>query len=272
MPPWVRRVVIVALIVFAAVPLLAERTVLKPGFNIFSVPQDIEMGRQVSRQAEAQLEILNDPKATAYISELGKKLVAKAPNRPEQYPFQFKIVNDKSINAFALPGGFVYVNRGAIEAATNEAQIAGVIAHEIGHVVMRHGTNQASKAYMAKMPLAILGGMLGGASVAGVMTQLGIAFGANSLILRYSREAESQADLIGVQILYDCGYDPRQMTNFFEILQTESGAGARASQFFSDHPNPENRIGNVDKEIVKLGGAPPDAVTDTPEFQQIKNL
>ena len=104
------------------------------------------------------------------------------------------------------------------------------------------------------------------------MAQLGIGFGANSIILHYSREAENQADLIGTQILYDSGYDPKQMANFFEKLQAESGAGGSASQFFSDHPNPGNRIGNVDKEIEKLGGAPPSPKLDTPEFQQIKSL
>lgn len=266
------RIAIVVLILAIAVPVLADRTLLKPGFNIFSVQQDIEMGRQVSKQAESQLQILNDSTSTAYVNDLGKRLAARAPNHPELYPFQFRIINDKAINAFALPGGFVYVNRGAFEAAANEAQIAGVIGHEIGHVVMRHGTNQASKAYATKMPLAILGGMIGRNSIGAVMAQLGIGFGANSVILHYSREAESQADLIGTQILYDSGYDPKQMSNFFEKLQAEGGSGGSASQFFSDHPNPENRIGNVDKEIEKLGGAPPSAKTDSPEFLQIKSL
>jgi len=212
------RAAIVVLIFTMTCTLLADRTILKPGFNIFSVPQDIEMGRQVSRQADSQLQILNDSQATAYVNDLGKRLAAKAPNHPEQYPFQFKIVNDKSINAFALPGGFVYVNRGAFEAAANEAQIAGVIGHEIGHVVMRHGTNQASKAYATRMPLAILGGMLGRNSIGAVMAQLGIGFGTNSIILHYSRAAESQSDVIGTQILYEMGYDPKQMANFFEKL------------------------------------------------------
>src|SRR5262249_22812586 len=116
------------------------RTKLKPGFNLFSTQQDIQMGREVSRQSESQLQIVNDRQASSWINELGHRLTAHAPG--EKYPYQFKIVNDTAINAFALPGGFVYVNRGAIEAADNEAQIAGVMAHEIGHVVLRHGTNQ----------------------------------------------------------------------------------------------------------------------------------
>src|SRR5262249_48941226 len=147
-----------------------NRTKLKPGWNLFSTQQDIEIGREVSRQAETELPILRDRQATAYIDALGKQLAAHAPG--EKYPYQFRIVNDKAINAFALPGGFVYVNRGAIEAADNEAQIAGVIAHEIGHVVLRHGTNQMSKSYLAQAPLAILGGALGSNSVGGILAQL----------------------------------------------------------------------------------------------------
>src|ERR1700733_348895 len=148
-----------------------DRTKLKPGVNIFSPKQDIEMGQKSAREADRQLQILNDREATDYIDSLGRQLASNAPG--EKYPYQFKIVNDTAINAFALPGGFVYVNRGAIEAADNEAQIAGVIAHEIGHVVLRHGTNQVSKAYLAKAPLAVLGGALGGNAAGAGMGSLG---------------------------------------------------------------------------------------------------
>src|SRR6266481_4490717 len=144
--------VLIAITAYAA----DSRTKLKSGFNLFSPQQDIEMGRESAKQAEMQLQILNDRQAATYINTLGQNLAAHAPGN-EKYSFQFKIVNDKAINAFALPGGFIYVNRGAIEAADNEGQIAGVMAHEIGHVVLRHGTNQTSKAYIAQAPLAILG-------------------------------------------------------------------------------------------------------------------
>ena len=189
----------------------------------------------------------------------------------EKYPYQFKIVNDTAINAFALPGGFIYVNRGAIDAADSENQIAGVIAHEIGHVVLRHGTNQVSKAYLAQAPLAILGGVLGSNSIGSVLGQLGVGFGLNSLFLKYSRDAETQADLMGTQILHDNGYDPKGMVEFFEKIQAES-KGGRATQFFSDHPNPENRISNVQREIERLGGLPANARRDSPEFHAVKNL
>src|SRR5438477_3341967 len=226
------------------------------------------MGRESVKEAEKQLQILNNQQATTYIDALGKSLAAHAPG--DKYPFQFKIVNDTAINAFALPGGFIYINRGAIEAADNESQIAGVIAHEIGHVVLRHGTHQISRAYVAQAPLAILGGVLGSGSIGSILGQLGVGFGLNSLFLKYSRDAESQADLMGTQILHDSGYDPRGMVDFFEKLQAQSKE--KTSQFFSDHPVPENRISNVQKEIEKLGGPPPNPRTDSSEFQSAKNL
>ena len=258
---------ILAVILGLALTAYADsRTKLKPGWNLFSPKQDVEMGREVSRQAERELKILNDRQATAYLDSLGRRLAAHAPG--EKYPYQFKIVNDTAINAFALPGGFVYVNRGALEAADTEAQIAGVIAHEIGHVALRHGTNQASKAYAAQIPLALLGGALGNNSVGGVLAQLGVSFATSSLLLKYSRDAESQADLMGTQILYDSGYDPRAMVEFFEKIQAESKG--RAIQFLSDHPNPENRISNVQREIQRLGGMQANARNDSPDFHAVK--
>jgi len=260
---------IALLILAVSIPALADRTQLKPGWNLFSPQQDIEMGRQVSREAESQLQIINDGRATAYLNDLGRRLASKAPGG-QQYPFQFKIVNDKGINAFALPGGFVYVNRGTFEAAANEAQLAGVVAHEIAHVVLRHGTNQVSKAYLAQAPLAILGGVLGDSnSMGSVLAQLGVSFATSSLLMKYSRDAEKQADLMATQMLYDSGYDPKAMAQFFERLQAE-GNGGRATEFFSDHPNPDNRIGSVNNEIVKLGGAPSGSRLDSPGFQDVR--
>jgi Zn-dependent protease with chaperone function len=243
-----------------------SRTKLKPGWNLFSPQQDVEMGREVARQAERELPILGDRRVNAYVDALGKRLAARAPG--EKYPYQFKVVNDGAINAFALPGGYIYINRGIIDAAGSEAQVAGVIAHEIAHVALRHGTNQASKSYVAQAPLAILGGLLGSNSVGGILTQLGISFAASSILLKYSRDAETQADLMGTQLLYDSGYDPKAMVEFFEKIQAESKG--RAVQFLSDHPNPENRISNVQKEIQRLGGRPANARNDSPDFRTVK--
>ena len=267
LPKKVRLPIILTLVLALGLSAYADtRTHLKPGWNLFSPDQDVEMGRQVSKEAESQLSIIRNGTVASYIDSLCRQLASRAPG--DKYPYQFKVVNDKAINAFALPGGFVYVNRGAIEAADNEAQIAGVMAHEIGHVALRHGTNQASKAYIAQAPLSILGGVLGSNSIGSVLAQLGIGFAANSLFLKYSRDAESQADLMGTQILYDSGYNPNAMVEFFEKIQAESKGSA--SQFFSDHPNPENRITHVKQEIVKLGAAPPRLRGDSAEFQAVK--
>ena len=265
-----RIVTILGLIVAVALAAYGadKRTKLKPGFNILKPKDDVEIGRQSVREAERQLQILNDVPATTYIRTLGKNLATYAPNNDPVYIFEFKIVNDMAINAFALPGGFIYVNRGAIAAADNEAQIAGVMAHEIGHVVMRHGTHQMSKVYLEKMGLGIFGGIFGGGALGSIINATG-GFGLNALFLHYSREMESEADLIGTQILHDAGYDPKAMVDFFEKIQEQSKGGS-SSQFFSDHPNPANRISDVQKEIVKLNGALPNPKTDTSEFQAMK--
>ena len=245
----------------------ANQLGLKPGFNLFSKQQDIAAGKQATAEVEKQLPILNDPQVESYINNLGRRLTQFEP-LPADYPWQFKVVNTKDINAFALPGGFIYVNRGTIEAAQNEAQLAGVMAHETGHVVMRHGTHQASQMMLAQAPLSILGGMLGSSgSLMGQLAQMGIGFGANSVLLHNSRSAESQADAIGTYVLYHAGYDPHAMAQFFQII--EQKYPSRTSQFFSDHPNPGNRIQAVNAEIPKLG-PPLQGKTDSAEFDAVK--
>ena len=257
-----------ALLALCLLPSLAaaQRTKIKPGINFFSPQQDVEVGQVNAKEIEKQVLMLNDRRVDDYLNRLGLRLAEKAPG--EKFPYQFRAVNDMSINAFALPGGYLFVNRGTIEAADDEAQLAGVIGHEIGHVALRHGTNQATKAYLAQAPLAVLGGMFGSKGALGILTQIGAGLGVNSLLLKYSRDAERQADVVGTQILYDNGYDPRAMAQFFEKLAAEGGK--RAPQFFSSHPNPENRVENVDAEIQRLGGFSKGMKTDSPEFQAIK--
>jgi beta-barrel assembly-enhancing protease len=260
-----RTFAVLLITAMAATAAMAERTRLKPGFNLFSPQQDIELGRQSAGEAEKQLKMLSDRRVDDYLTKLGNKLGGRAPEN-KGYPFQFKAVNESSINAFALPGGFLYVNRGTVEQADNEAQLAGVIGHEIGHVVLRHGTNQVSKAYLAQAPLAFLGG-LGGNSIGSVLAQLGVGFGLNSLLLKYSRADERQADLVGTQIMYDCNYDPAQLARFFQKLDNQK----RGSDFFSDHPNPGDRITLINGEVSRLGAHPGQYASDSSEFQQIKS-
>lgn len=254
-------------ILFSPCTASAQRTVVKPGWNMFSPEQDVEIGRSVAAAAERQLPILNDARVDAYLNTLGRRLAQKAPG--EKYSYQFKAVNNKTINAFALPGGFLYVHRGLIEAADSEAQLAGVLGHEIGHVALRHGTNQASKSQVVQAPLAILGGVMGSDSVGSVLAQMGTGFALNSVLLKYSRDAERQADILGTQILYDSGYDPRAMSQFFKKLRSENKEG-RPAEFFSSHPNPENRAKRVTDEIAKLGGARGNYGTESQEFSEIK--
>ncbi len=256
-----------AMLLFAAVA-HASRTELKPGWNIFTPQQDIEIGQKNAQQVEKQLPMLNNPRVDNYLNQLGHRLAAHAPGY--KFPYSYRCVNSEEINAFALPGGPIFINRGVIEHADDEAQLAAVMAHETSHVALRHGTNQASKQSLAQLPLAALGGLLGGNAVGDLAAQLGGSLGINSLFLKFSRTDESQADVLGTQILYDTGYDPRAMAQFFEKIQAESKH--QPIQFFSDHPNPDNRIGRVDEEIDKLGGPPPNAITDSPEFEQIKAL
>ncbi len=263
-----RAITVVAVLVLALEPLAwAERTRLRPGWNMFSAQQDVEIGQKFSRDAERQVPMLNDSRVDNYLNNLGRRLAAKAPG--ERYSYQFKCVNDRGINAFALPGGFVYINRGVIEAADNEAQLASVMAHEISHVALRHGTNQASKAYATQVPFAILGGVLGSNSVGAVLAQVGAGFAFNSVLLKYSRDAERQADVLGTQILYDSNLDPRATPQFFEKVESESRRG-RPPQWLSSHPNPENRIERVNEEIDKLGGPPKGYRNDSTEFREIK--
>src|SRR5437899_741230 len=196
------------------------------------------------------------------------RLGSKLPAGGVQYPFEFHCVNDKAINAFALPGGYVFINRGVIESADNEAQLAAVMAHELSHVALRHGTNQATKAQAAQGFLGIASGIFGGSTGGALLTELG-AFAAGGVLLRYSRTAESQADVMGTQVLYDAGYDPRAMAQFFEKLEAET-KGKNPPEFFSDHPSPDRRVERVDDEIQRLGGTPPNARKDSQEFEAAK--
>jgi Peptidase family M48 len=238
----------------------------KPGFNLFKPEQDIELGRQSAEQVARQMPILNDPAIDGYVRQLGSKLAHVAPGY--KFPYEFRVVGTKDINAFALPGGFVFINAGAIAAAKNEGELAGVMAHEISHVALRHGTNQATKAYIAKAGLGVLSGIAGGAStdLGQVIGAIGGA-GANALFLKFGRTAESQADLEGARIMAESGYDPRDMANFFKTL-AEKG-GKRVPEFLSDHPDPGNRYQTVISAIPSL----PVSATpthDTNEFEQVK--
>jgi hypothetical protein len=242
----------------------------KPGYNFYTPQEDVQLGKENAVQVDKQLHLLNNPEVLKYLNNLGKSLVAFAPNNHAEYAWQFRIVNTSEINAFALPGGYIYLNRGLFEAAEDEAQLAGVIAHESGHVVMRHGTHIASQAVLAQGGMAILTSILGqSGSLASQLAQLGLGLGVDSLMLKNSRIAETQADEVGAYILYQAGYDPHAMVQFFQIIARKYPQ--RTLQFFSDHPDPENRIKDVDAEISQLG-PPRGEKTDSPEFEGAKQV
>ncbi|MGH9539080.1 MAG: M48 family metalloprotease [Terriglobales bacterium] len=249
-----------------AAPSLQARVEPSHGFDMFSAQEEVQAGQQAAAQVEKQLPILpdSDP-VTIYVQRLGRQLAAHAPG--EKWPYSFHVVNQKEINAFALPGGPVFVNLGTIQAADNEAELAGVMAHEISHVVQRHGTRAASKQMAAQLPLAILGGVMGEGALA-QMTQMGLSFGVGSYFLRNSRKAESEADLLGTDIMYDSGFNPRAMSDFFNKLERQGGV-ARGPQFLSDHPDPGNRAEAVAKEVATLPRKT-SYRTDSAEFQEIK--
>jgi Zn-dependent protease with chaperone function len=255
---------VVGLLLLAAA-LLAARVEIKPGFNTFTAQQDIELGQEAAKDVEKQYTVVKDPQLNDYISRLGQKLARYTPG--ERFPYSFHIIENKELNAFALPGGPIYIHTAILAAAENESQLAGVMAHEISHVALRHSTNQASKAMLARAPLAILGGILGSSSLGGTLAQMGIAFGVNSVFLKFSRIDERQADEEGAQIMYDAGYDPRQMAKFFEILQKEYGGGG--AEFFASHPNPGNREQDIERLIPELGPARGYTI-DNREFERMR--
>ncbi|HUQ49519.1 MAG TPA: M48 family metallopeptidase [Terriglobales bacterium] len=219
------------------------------GYNQYTPEQEVEIGKQVAAEADKQLPLLpaRGP-VPDYVSTLGARLATNLP--PNPYQFNFKVINQKEINAFALPGGPIRINVGTLQAAGTEAELAGVIAHEIAHVYMRHATRNASKASIAQIPAAILGTILGGGA-GGQLARLGLGIGMESVFLKYSRDAEREADRVGAKLMYDAGYDPRAMATFFEKLAGESqGRGGPA--FLASHPDPGNRAQLVMEAISQL--------------------
>ena len=252
-------------VVLVASPLFAERTKLKPGWNMYSAQQDVEFGTGAAQDAEKQLPMLNNREVDDYVNRLGQKLAAHSPGT--KFSYQFKVVNQGEINAFALPGGFIYINRGTLEAAENEAQLAGVMAHEISHVALRHGTNQLTKATVAAAPLGVLSGVMGEGGTAAQLAALGIQVGFTSVFLKFSRTAETQADLMGTQILYDTNYNTKAMADFFDILMKREKS--RSVEFFASHPNPENRQQKIEAERAKLG-AQENPRRDSEDFRVVR--
>src|SRR5437870_9081826 len=249
--------------------LLASQTVVTPPENKYTPAQDVELGRKAAAEARQQLPLLRNDAVTSYVENLGRRLVNAIP-RDVQHPefnYTFEVVNVREINAFALPGGPMFVNRGMIEAAHTEGEVVGVMAHELSHVVLRHGTAAASKA--TKYEIGQVAGAVLGAIIVGGWGQVisqGTQFGLGTAFLRFSREFERQADIQGSHVMARAGYDPRDMANMFKTIEKQSGAGG--PQWLSDHPNPGDRSEYITREAQLLRVENP--IRDTRAFEQVK--
>ena len=254
--------------VIAMMPLSAlAQTKISYHSNKFKPEDDVQLGRQAAAEAERQFPLLRDAEVTSYVESVGQRLVASIP--PEfQHPefrYYFKVIDARDINAFALPGGPMYVNRGMIEAASTEGEMAGVMAHELSHVALRHGTAQATKAQKYGLLAGILG--VGGAILGGPIgtaAQVG-AQGVGVYFLKFSREYETEADLLGARIMANAGYDPRDLARMFQKIEAQGGSGGG---FLSDHPSPANRYARINQEAQYLPVR--NRVLDNREFNRIK--
>ena len=256
----------VALVAMALMPLSAmAQTQIKYHSNKYSVQDDVQLGRRAAQEVEQQYPLMRDQQVQSYVERVGRRLVSAIPSEFQHSEFQynFRVVNARDINAFALPGGPMFVNRGMIEAAKSEGEMAGVMAHEISHVALRHGTAQATKGqkYGLLAGIAgIAGTVLGGPGV-GQLAQAPFAV----YLLKFSREYETEADVLGAQILARAGYDPRDLANMFRTIEQQGGGGGG---FLSDHPSPKDRYARINREAqmlqVNAGGR------DSREFQSIQ--
>ena len=268
-----RRTVALMIVMCASVAVLFAQTVIKPPKNRFTPQQDVELGREAAAEVRQQYPIIQDEKIARYLTTLGDRLVAAAPAELNEsvYEYSFTPVNLKEINAFALPGGPMFVHRGMFDAAASEGEVVGVMAHELSHVLLRHGTANASKAQNPWLQLGQLAGAVGGAVVggaAGSAIAQGSQFGLGTLLLRYSRDFEKQADLLGAQIMARAGYDPRDLARMFETIERESkSSGGSGPQWMSSHPNPGNRTQYITKEAEQLTIA---RAADDREFEPMK--
>ncbi|HEY7179763.1 MAG TPA: M48 family metallopeptidase [Blastocatellia bacterium] len=235
-------------------------------FNLLSPQQEMEIGRRSAVAVEKRLPLLSDAGVNEYVNRLGQGLVARAPG--ERYPYSVKIANISDVNAFAFPGGPIYITRGMIAAARSEGELAGALAHEIAHVALRHGACQASKTYLAQAGLGAMGGFAGVDATTNIVAAIGGA-GFNVVFLKYSREAEAEAVALGAQILTRAGYDPREMAAFFQAL----GRGERveASQlrtFLDDHPY--DWADRAEDRVARASGRPPAPQAPSGDFQRIQ--
>jgi beta-barrel assembly-enhancing protease len=241
-----------AMLAASMMPLASTaQTPIKDHKNSYPPSEDVKLGRQAANEVEQKMPLLNDREVDAYIARLGDRIVSQLPSKYQfsEFRYSYRVVNVRDLNAFALPGGFTYVNRGLIEAAKNEGELIGVMAHEIAHVALRHGTLQYAKAKKVGTwaTIAAIGGtVLGGSGVGqAIYGSFGVYF------MKFSREYEKEADLLGAQTMARAGYDPRDLANMFRTLEQQGGKSG--PEFMSDHPNPGNHYEYINREAELIG-------------------
>jgi Zn-dependent protease with chaperone function len=267
------RATALAIVLWSSVTSIFAQTAIKPPKNKYTPEQDVTIGREAAAEVRKKYPIISDERIARYLTQLGDRLVTAAPPELKQsvYEYSFTPVNLKEINAFALPGGPMFVHRGMFDAAAGEGEVAGVMAHELSHVLLRHGPANATKAQNPWLQLGQMAGVVGGAVVgggAGAALAQGSQFGLGTLMLRYSRDFEKQADLLGAQIMARAGYDPRALAHMFETIERQTAtSGGGDPQWLSDHPNPGNRTEYINKEASSLTIATP---ADVSGFEPVK--
>lgn len=232
-------------------------------FNLISIEEEWQLGAQLSQDIARQVRLSNDPTLNNYINQMGQRLVSQTPEPFNRLPWQFHVVEDPAINAFAIPGGHIYVHTGLIANADNAAELAGVLAHEISHVTARHSTEQISRQY----GLSVLAGVALGQNP-GALAQIAAQILAGGAMARFSREAEREADELGIQAMARAGYNPIGMATMFEeLLEHRQGQPGRVEQFFSTHPLTEERVRDARNRAERLGTT---GTLDEPGFQAAK--
>jgi predicted Zn-dependent protease len=265
----IRRNPILAIVVLLAGATLSAQTRIEPRRNSFTPAQDVQFGRQAAAEVRREVPMLNDGPTDALVERIGARLVAAVPPRFQQPAFRytFDVVNLREINAFALPGGPMFLHRGMLQAARTDDEVAGVMAHELSHVILRHGTLQAAKAQkfqFGALAGQILGSIVGGTK--GAIIAQGSQIGLGTYFLKYGREYEREADLLGAQIMARAGYSPSEMANMFRTIQRQGGGGG--PEWLSDHPDPGNRYTAIRQEASSLRVA--GAANTGPAFDSVR--
>ncbi len=246
---------------------IGNRSVGK-GVNFFSLEREISLGKSLAQEVERSSKLIDDPVVTEYVNRVGQNLVR---NSDAKVPFTIKVIDSDEVNAFALPGGFFYVNSGLILRAQEESELAGVMAHEIAHVAARHGTKNATKGELTQIA-AMVGSIFIPYSMAGYAMYQGLNFAIPLTFLKFSRDAEREADFLGLQYMYKAGYDPNSYVTFFERIQAdEKRRPGTIPKAFSTHPQTPDRIENTQKEIARILPAKQEYLVTTSEFDSVKS-